>query len=145
MGKFIVKAVAAAMLACVSKQSAAAPYPNQIVTIHSDRGGSMLKNALRVKKLARRGTLVRLGGRCESACTLYLGMPSRQVCLLPGATFRFHMPHGSTRRNNRIAASFMMRNYPAWVRSWINSKGGLTRDLKTMRYDHAVKYVKPCK
>ena len=146
MGKFIVKAVATAMLACVPMQGAAAPTytPDQIVTIRGDRGGVMLKYALRVKKLHRRGALVRLGGRCDSACTLYLAMPSRQVCLLPGATFRFHLPYGSTGKNNRIAAQYMMRSYPSWVRSWINGTGGLTPSLKTMRYDYAVKYIKTC-
>lgn len=146
MGKFISKAVLAVMLACVPMQSTAAPFytPNHVVTIRGDRGGVMLKYALRVKKLERRGSLVRLGGRCDSACTLYLGMPSKQVCLLPGATFRFHKPYGSTKRNNQVAADFMMRNYPSWVRAWINSKGGLTRGLKTMRYDYAVKHIRPC-
>ncbi len=146
MTKFIAMTAFAAVLACVPMHSAAAPFytPNHIVTVRGDRGGVMLKYALRVKKLERRGSLVRIGGRCDSACTLYLGMPTKQVCLLPGATFRFHMPYGSTKRNNQIAADFMMRNYPGWVRSWINSKGGLTRGLKTMGYGYAVKHVKPC-
>ena len=146
MGKFFIKAVAAAMIACVPMQGSAAPFytHNQIVTVRGDRGGVLLKYALRVKKLERRGSLVRLGGRCDSACTLYLGMPSSQVCLLPGATFRFHMPYGSTARNNQIAANFMMRNYPGWVQSWLNEQGGLTRNLKTMRYDYAVQFVDRC-
>jgi hypothetical protein len=146
MGKLIVKAAAVAMLACLPVQSAAAPFytPSQIVTVRGDSGGVMLKYALRVKKLERRGSLVRLGGYCDSACTLYLGMPSSQVCLLPGATFRFHMPYGSTARNNQIAAQFMMRNYPDWVQSWLNEQGGLTRNLKTMHYDYAAQFVEPC-
>lgn len=124
----------------------ATPYysSKKVVTIRGDRGGVMLSYALRAKKLERRGALVRLGGRCDSACTLYLGMPGNQVCLLPGATFRFHKPYGGSAKANNAAAKFMMRNYPGWVRTWLARNGGLSKRLKTMPYGYASKYVKSC-
>ncbi|MCP4318645.1 MAG: hypothetical protein GY789_22265 [Hyphomicrobiales bacterium] len=54
------------------------------------------------------------------------------------------MPYGSSAEDNRVAADYMMRNYPDWVQSWIHEKGGLTRSMKTMRYGYAAQFIKPC-
>ena len=114
------------------------------ITISGDRGGELIRYARKVKISADRGDLVRIGGLCDSACTLYLALPRRQLCLLPGAAFRFHHPYGSSKRNNQVAARYMMRSYPGWVRSWLRSNGGLSGRLKLMNHAHAAKYIKKC-
>jgi hypothetical protein len=75
---------------------------------------------------------------------MYLGLASSQTCISPGASFTFHSPFGASRRGNKVAQAFMMRNYPGWVKSWIRSKGGLSRGLKTMNYDYASRFIRSC-
>lgn len=116
------------------------------VTIGSDRGGYVIKYALRMLKLRKSGTPVRFAGRCESACTLYLALPSNQTCIAPGVSFRFHAPYGArTQQGDRFALSYMLSSYPGWVRSWIKTKGGLSRQLITMNYGYASRYMRSCR
>jgi len=114
------------------------------VSVGSDRGGVVLNYGLRMLRWRQNGTKVRFSGSCQSACTLYLGLAARQVCISPGASFSFHLPFGATSRGNRVAANFMMRNYPGWVRSWIRSQGGLSSSMKTMGYGYASRFIKGC-
>ncbi len=115
-----------------------------VVNIGYDRGGEIITYALRMKKLERAGSAVRFSGRCNSACTLYLALPSSKACLARNAAFGFHLPYGASPRGNKVAAQYLLRNYPGWVRSWINANGGLTSGIKTMRYEYASKFIKPC-
>lgn len=117
---------------------------SRAVSIGSDRGGYVINYGLHMLRWRRNGTQVRFRGRCQSACTLYLGLASSQTCISPGASFSFHLPYGSSKRGNRVARDFMMRNYPGWVRSWIRSRGGLTGRMKTMSYGYASRFIKPC-
>jgi len=136
-------AVAATLLGGLPGQANASGLlrPNH-VTIWNDRGGRMIQYALNAKRIQKAGKQVRFSGRCDSACTLYLGLP--RSCISRNASFGFHLPYGSTTEGNRAAAQYMMRKYPGWVRSWIHSKGGLTNTVKTMPYSYAAKYIKPC-
>ncbi len=72
VNKLLMKAIAVSALVAAPLQSTATAsfWNRDVVTIRSDGGGAMLKYALRVKKLEKQQTLVRFGGRCESACTL---------------------------------------------------------------------------
>ncbi len=118
---------------------------HQYVTVGSDRGGYVIKYAVRMLKWRESGTPLRFTGRCESACTIYLALPSHQTCIAPGASFRFHAPYGAgTQNGNRIALSYMLNSYPGWVRSWIKSKGGLSRQLISMDYKYASKFMRTC-
>lgn len=117
---------------------------SRAVSIGSDRGGYVINYGLRMLRWRKNGTNVRFSGRCQSACTLYLGLASRQTCISPGASFSFHLPFGASKRGNRMARDFMMRNYPGWVRSWIRSQGGLSSGMKTMGYAYASRFIKPC-
>ncbi len=114
------------------------------VSIGADRGGVLIQYGLRMLRWRANRTRVRFNGRCQSACTLFLGLAASQVCISPGASFSFHLPYGSSPRGNRIARDFMMRNYPGWVRSWILSQGGLGSGMKTMAYGYASRFIKPC-
>ena len=114
------------------------------VTVYSDRGGRLFSYALRLKKLQHSGTRMSIRGGCYSACTLFLALPRHQVCVAPRATFGFHLPFGSSAAGNRVAASYMLRSYPGWVRTWIRNNGGLSRQVISMRYSYASKFLPTC-
>ncbi len=116
----------------------------KVVTIRSDHGGMIVRYALAKKKIEREKGLVRFLGRCDSACTLYLGLSSRQVCVGPHSAFGFHLPYGVARREAAVARNYMLKSYPGWVRSWIRKNGGLTSSLKTMPYSYARRFIPEC-
>jgi len=114
------------------------------IWISGDRGGHVIRYALKVAKAKQSGQRVAIGGRCASACTLYLSMPKAKMCVSKGAQFAFHMPYGASSRSNRLAAAYMMRKYPSWVRSWISRNGGLRSRMITMNYAYASKFLPTC-
>jgi hypothetical protein len=113
------------------------------ITIVNDQGGHVVGYAWQVKKANENDTGVRFAGRCDSACTLYLA--AEKSCILPGATFGFHSPHGSDARGNRTIRRFMLNNYPWWVRNWLSDRGGLTEGFKVMPYAYASRFIPACK
>ena len=115
------------------------------LSIAGDRGGYVMTYALRMLKLKQSGKQVQFRGSCDSACTLYLALPSSRVCVTPQASFNFHLPYGASGSGNRIAASYMLGQYPGWVRSWISSRGGLSHNLISMKYAQASKFLPTCR
>ena len=115
------------------------------LSIAGDRGGYVMTYALRMLKLKQSGRQVQFRGSCDSACTLYLALPSSRVCVTPQASFNFHLPYGASGSGNRIAASYMLGQYPGWVRSWISSRGGLSHNLISMKYAQASKFLPTCR
>lgn len=113
--------------------------------VANDNGGRIIDYAIRVKSAEQSGKVIRFAGTCDSACTLYLSLPSKQKCILPGAKFRFHHPYGASKRDVKHAKRYMMRTYPSWVRRWIRRNGGLGKEFKTMNYAYASRYIRPCK
>jgi hypothetical protein len=121
------------------------PMRGQNITrIGNDRGGYVIQYASKLQKMKQAGTQVQFTGRCYSACTLYLALPRSQTCISPRASFTFHAAYGAGPKGNQIATSYMLNKYPSWVRSWINSQGGLSRRLITMPYDYTSKHMKTC-
>ena len=116
---------------------------NEII-VRNDSGGYVVAYAMRVQRLKQDGKRVRFAGRCDSACTMYLGLPRNQVCIERGAYFRFHRPTARSKATVAAATEFLTSSYPAWVRQWIADNGGLTSSLKTMNYQYASKYVPSC-
>jgi hypothetical protein len=112
--------------------------------IGSDRGGYVVQYALRMLKLKQSGKPVQFGGKCQSACTIYLALPRSQTCISPGASFGFHAPYGSNASGNRFARIYMLNSYPGWVRGWISSRGGLSSRVITMDYAYASKFMRIC-
>ncbi len=117
-------------------------HPARAITIVNDPGGAVLGYAWQTKKVQQLGATVRFAGRCDSACTLYLSV--RESCILPGASFGFHAPYGSTARGDQTVKRYMMQSYPEWVRNWVYSTGGLGEDIKVMPYSYARNYLRPC-
>jgi hypothetical protein len=151
--KFAIIALIVASLAGTSVSSSAlASNENQSnfkrfqksVSISNNSGGRIINYAMKAAEFRQSGTLVRFKGRCDSACTLYLGLPAQQTCVSPGAYFRFHSPSARSQKSARMAQVYLMRKYPGWVRSWIAQSNGLSRTLITMNYSYASKFLKPC-
>jgi hypothetical protein len=115
-----------------------------VKTISGDRGGYVIDYAIRALKMRRSGGFVRFSGACDSACTLYLSMPRSKVCITQSASFGFHLPYGAGARGNQVAANFMMKNYPGWVRGWIAKRGGLKSSIATMTYADASRFLPTC-
>ena len=122
----------------------AIPISPPRVTIWNDGGGHVVVYALKMLKLKESGVPVEFSGRCASACTLYLALPKPQTCLSSHATFRFHVPYGGSRRANAVAAAYLLRTYPSWVRSWIHRNGGLSSRVLVMKYDYASRFLRTC-
>jgi len=122
----------------------ARPSANEFV-VRNDSGGYVVAYAMRVADLKRGERKLRFAGRCDSACTMYLGLPRNKVCLEPGAYFRFHRPTARSSATVAAATEFLLRSYPEWVRQWIVANGGLTSSLKTMSYDYASRFLPTCK
>ena len=116
----------------------------RFVTISNNRGGYVVDYAVRMEQWRKSGTRVRFAGRCDSACTLYLALPTTHTCIARGASFSFHSPRGSSASASRYAQIYMIKTYPGWVRSWIGSRGGLSRRLVTMNYEYASRFMRTC-
>ena len=114
------------------------------ISIYANSGGSIGLFVLRAAKLRNSRTLVKFSGRCDSACTLFLGLPPRQMCISKGAVFRFHAPMHKSPRAASYAKKYMMRKYPGWVRSYIGANRGLTNRLITMDYKYARRFIRTC-
>jgi hypothetical protein len=114
------------------------------VSVESDNGGNIAQYILRTEEYRATQTQVSFAGRCDSACTLYLGLVPEQICIRQHAYFRFHVPIAKSQRIQRTAMAVLMERYPDWVKDWISLQGGLTRHLMTMDYAYARQFVEPC-
>ena len=114
------------------------------VSISNNSGGTIARYMLHTADYRSAGTLVRFTGRCDSACTLFLSLPSSQTCVSSGAYFRFHAAYGVSSRSQRGAEAYLMQQYPGWVRAWLNRNGGFSRRLITMDYTYARQFMRSC-
>ena len=88
--KFILLGIA---IAISSSYAAMATPTNPPIRIFSDRGGMIVDYALRIRLAEDSGTPIKFKGRCDSACTVFLGMASEQACVSDRASFGFHLPY----------------------------------------------------
>jgi hypothetical protein len=84
------------------------------------------------------GERVVIDGPCLSACTLVLSMvPNSRICVTRRAVLGFHAARSIDRRGRLYAepeaSELVLEAYPAPVRSWIRSRGGLTSRLLLLR------------
>jgi hypothetical protein len=143
ISKYSVISIAIALSMSVGTANAV-PRTGSEHVIRYDRGGYVIDYAIDMLKMEKSRRPVKFAGRCDSACTIYLGLQKAQTCITPAAKFGFHLPFGSDRRGNKVAASFMMKKYPKWVHNWLKENGGLSAELKVMPYSYASQYIKPC-
>src|SRR3954454_11521035 len=122
----------ASILLMLSTSVAAADY-----RITRDHGGFVEDYKTRYTKIRDSGERVIIDGACNSACTLVLGIvPLSRICVTPKASLGFHQAYYDKRwtagqRVTSVAGTDeLMSYYPATVKDWIASKGGLTADMK---------------
>ena len=65
------------------------------------------------------GELFRIEGRCQSACTLFLGI--HNVCIDRNATLLFHAGHDRNRNVTSSATSHMLGAYNAALRDYVTA------------------------
>ena len=128
---------------CTSSISTGLAEP-QVIAVRDDRGGRVINYALQMMKFRDSGTKLKFTGRCDSACTIYLALPRDQTCISPGALFGFHAPFAATPEASQRAQDYLLENYPEWVKSWIADRGGLTKDIMTMDYSYASRFLDRC-
>jgi hypothetical protein len=110
------------------------------IRIGNNHGGLIQPYEQWAGAVAATGENVVISGPCDSACTLILGaVPRNRICVRPGGSLRFHAAFLGEKNEITQQIKFegpsaagtreLWRNYPAYVRPWIKSHGGLTRKL----------------
>jgi hypothetical protein len=119
------------------------------VRISDDRGGRIGAYMETFATLRSSGETVIIDGPCLSACTLVLGMLSRnQVCVTPRARLGFHaawQPGFFGQRNHSdMGTQVLMQIYPPKVRNWLRRKGGLSRRMIYMQGKELSRFFPRC-
>lgn len=138
--------LACALVTLTSAEAASVspPVKPASVQIAEDSGGEIIQYLLKQVQFRESHTQLQFIGRCDSACTLYLGLPPSQLCLTQDAYFRFHLPIADDAQTVQDATRILLMKYPPWVRSWIKTNHGLSTELITMDYAYASRFLKPC-
>jgi len=119
------------------------------VRITGDPGGQIGPYIERLMALRDSGEQVIIDGPCLSACTLVLGViPRDRICVTQRARLGFHAAwhHGTNGRQvtNRGGTQLLMAMYPQNVKSWINRRGGLNRQMKILSGRELARMYRTC-
>jgi hypothetical protein len=101
------------------------------VRILASPGGAVGSYLTLFEAVRQSGQRVVIDGPCLSACTLVLStIPRDRICVTSRAVLGFHAPLWIDQQGRQYAASesttrVVASTYPAEVRSWIESRGGL--------------------
>jgi hypothetical protein len=141
--KFLTGALAAMFLL------AGAGASHAMVRIANDRGGQIGRYVDRYEKLRASGQTIIIDGLCASACTIVLGtIPYDRICVTPNANLAFHAAWDFGARGRAIpnpaATSDLFSMYPAQIRRWIASRGGLTPRTIFLRGRQLAAMYRPC-
>lgn len=108
-----------------------------ILRISNDPGGSLPARLEDLQRLRHSGQRVEIRrGYCNSACTLYLGLPD--TCISGRVRFGFHGPQLATRGLKMLPSDFerwsqtMANHYPPALRRWFLSTARHSTDLITL-------------
>ena len=116
----------------------AASGASATMRISDDIGGRIGAYVDQYSAVKNSGEKVVIDGACLSACTLVLGIvPRNRICVTRRATLGFHaawMPGpGGKPVRSEVGTQALWDMYPAHVRQWINSRGGLTAKMMFLR------------
>ena len=117
---------------------AAIPAARAEVRILASPGGQVGPFLDLFEQVRESGERVVIDGPCLSACTLVLSIvPDNRICVTRRAVLGFHAARSIDRRGHLYsepeASQAVLQAYPAPVRGWINSRGGLTSRLLLLR------------
>ena len=126
-------ALAGAALVVLSAINASA-----LVRITDDVGGRIGTYVEAYSAVRSSGERVAIDGACLSACTLVLGIvPRERICVTQRAMLGFHaawMPGpGGRPIPSSVGTQALWEVYPAHLRRWINSRGGLSSKMIFLR------------
>lgn len=82
-------------------------------------GGSIVAHETHMRTFDAWGCRIRIEGRCDSACTVFLG--ARDVCVTRQASLGFHAAHcppGAPSCDPAAASRRMAAHYPPAIRAW---------------------------
>lgn len=101
----------------------ASPITADTLIIGNDPGGRIDLRQRAIRLIRQAGDRVEIrGGFCNSACTMYLGLPN--MCVSASTVFGFHGPSSGAPGIPLRPANFekwsrvMSENYPAPLRNW---------------------------
>lgn len=104
-------------------QMSEAAQPRSAMIVRNDPGGRLSDRVVEIDRIRSSGTPVRIeGGYCNSACTMYLGLPN--TCVSRRASFGFHGPmsqfYGVALPPDQFEywSQVMASYYPAQLRRW---------------------------
>jgi|SRR5438445_8031135 len=92
------------------------------------RGGLFVHFDPIVQQYNQSGEPFRIEGRCQSACTMFLGI--RNVCIVRSAQLGFHAGHDRQRNIKASATNHMMNAYNAKLRAYLTAN----RFMETFAY-----------
>jgi hypothetical protein len=116
----------------------ASPPARAEVRILASPGGQVGPFLDLFERVRASGERVVIDGPCLSACTLVLSMvPNNRICVTRRAVLGFHAARSMDRQGRMYAepeaSEFVLEAYPAAVRGWIRSRGGLSSRLLLLR------------
>src|ERR1700755_620962 len=116
----------------------ASPPARAEVRILASPGGQVGPFLELFERVRASGERVVIDGPCLSACTLVLSMvPNNRICVTRRAVLGFHAARSMDRQARMYAepeaSEFVLEAYPAAVRGWIRSRGGLSSRLLLLR------------
>jgi len=102
------------------------------------------------EEVKRSGERVVIDGPCLSACTLVLSIvPNERICVTRRAVLGFHAARSIDRRGRIYAepeaSEAVLETYPAPIRDWIISRGGLTSRLLLLRGRELAAIYRSCR
>ena len=123
-----------ALLALLTLTTAFAPAQSPTFTVSGIWPGGQVTVFMDFwQALERSGVRVKIDGVCISACTFFLAyFPEDRICVTSRASLGFHQASSPSGPEPRFSRALYTMLYPAWVRQWIEAKGGLEDDVHYM-------------
>jgi hypothetical protein len=117
--------------------------------IYNDPGGIITHHENKYRMMNRTGRKIEIHGYCASACTLLLAyIPRRNVCVGPKALLGFHqasVPVMGQWVRSEEGTRYLYGKYDASVRKWIDSKGGLKKNMIWLKGAELRKHISACR
>jgi hypothetical protein len=112
-------------------QGAQAALRPRVIEVQNDPGGELAVRVEEIQRLRASGSQVRIvSGYCNSACTMYLGLPN--TCVNRNVSFGFHGPmsqfYGMALPPDDFEywSGVMASYYPGAIRAWFLSEARYT-------------------
>lgn len=106
------------------------------VKLMFEPGGNIHAHLRRFSLIRESNAKVEVLDTCASACTLVLAVIAKaNLCIGPNAMLKFHQAQNPDLSFNFEATARMYDDYPADIRKWIDSQGGIPRNGRWLYLD----------